>query len=285
MKLFYWSATRNFGDYLNPWLWERLAPGCFDGDPLTVFLGIGTILNQKHGFERYPQKVVMGSGVGYGPLIEPDPSWRFYCVRGPRSAQALALSADLAVTDPGMLVRRFISRRYPAHKFGFMPHFHHNLDAWRCICRDIGIAYVNPQQEVDSVLNEMLDCEVLLTEAMHGAIIADALGTPWVPVRIDQRILDFKWIDWCESVGLTYQPHALPRLFELPEDNDFVLRQHTRVTRFIARRAMRRLIRQAKPVLSDRKRLDELEVRLLERIERFRQDCVAGRLQATACVP
>ncbi|MBV8900857.1 MAG: polysaccharide pyruvyl transferase family protein [Verrucomicrobia bacterium] len=286
MKLFYWSTIRNFGDLLNAWLWHRLIPECFDDDPSTVFLGIGTILNQNHGIERLPRKVVMGSGVGYGRLPVLDSSWQIYCLRGPRSVRALGLSPDLAITDPGLLVRRFVSapERGPRFKFAFMPHFYHNLDAWRCVCADVGIAYINPQEEVETVIAQIRDCEVLLTEAMHGAIISDALSRPWVPVRIDDRILDFKWLDWCESVGLTYQPHPLPRLFELPQDNDFVLRQHTRVTRFIARQALRRLVRQAKPVLSDRKRLDELEVCLLDRIERFREDCVAGRFQRTACV-
>jgi succinoglycan biosynthesis protein ExoV len=158
-----------------------------------------------------------------------------------------------------------------------MPHFHHNLDAWRCVCADVGIGYINPQGEVETVIAQIRDCEVLLTEAMHGAIIADALAHPWLPVRIDDRILDFKWLDWCDSVGLEYQPQRLPRLFELPSDNDFCLRQHTRVTRFIARRALRRVMRAAKPCLSDRKRLDELDARLLECVERFRQDCLAGR--------
>lgn len=279
MKLFYWSAIRNFGDLLNAWLWHRLIPECFDDDPSTVFLGIGTILNQNHGIERLPRKVVMGSGVGYGKLPVLDSSWQIYCLRGPRSVRALGLSPDLAITDPALLARRFVSapERGPRFTFAFMPHFHHNLDAWRCVCADVGIAYINPQEEVETVIARICDCEVLLTEAMHGAIISDALSRPWVPVRIDDRILDFKWLDWCDSVGLEYKPQRLPRLFELPPDNDFFLRQHTRATRFSARRALRRVMRAARPCLSDRKRLDELDARLLERIERFRHDCLEGR--------
>ncbi|HEY0792679.1 MAG TPA: hypothetical protein VGD78_16570 [Chthoniobacterales bacterium] len=284
MRLFYWSAIRNFGDELNVWLWDHLVPECFDDDADTVFLGIGTILNQKHGIERYPQKVVFGSGVGYGEAPVLDASWHVYCLRGPRSAEALGLSVDLAITDPGMLARRFVPKpqRHPAYKYAFMPHFHHNLDAWRCVCTDIGIGYIDPQGSPETVIAKILDCEVLLTEAMHGAIVSDALRHPWVPVRIDDRILEFKWLDWCDSVGLSYRPHRLPRLFELPPDNDFFLRQHTRVTRVNARRALRRVIATAQPSMSDRHRLDLLEERLLERLERFRRDCLAGRFREKA---
>jgi succinoglycan biosynthesis protein ExoV len=48
MELFYYQRAdklRNFGDSLNPWLWERLLPNFFDGDPSTTFVGFGTLLN------------------------------------------------------------------------------------------------------------------------------------------------------------------------------------------------------------------------------------------------
>src|SRR5262249_35878333 len=47
--------------------------------------------------------------------------------------------------------------------------------------------------------------------ALHGAIAADTLRVPWIPVhdsRNDDTLL-FKWQDWCLSVGLDHQPHFL----------------------------------------------------------------------------
>jgi hypothetical protein len=88
-----------------------------------------------------------------------------------------------------------------------------------------------------------------------------------VPYRPECRF--FQW----PAARLEYEPCPLPHLFELPPDNDWLLRQHTRATRFIARR----VVRTARPLLSDRKRLDELDARLLERIECLRQDYLAGR--------
>ena len=45
MKLFYYRAKEgNFGDDLNGWLWEELAPGRWSDEADTLFCGIGTII-------------------------------------------------------------------------------------------------------------------------------------------------------------------------------------------------------------------------------------------------
>lgn len=59
MKL-YWSARHNFGDSLNPWLWEKLLPGALDQDSSEILVGIGTLLNHK--LPRTGHKHVFGSG-------------------------------------------------------------------------------------------------------------------------------------------------------------------------------------------------------------------------------
>jgi len=50
----------------------------------------------------------------------------------------------------------------------------------------------------------------VVTEAMHGAIVADTLRIPWVPVVCSPAILPFKWSDWTRSVELAYRPRLLP---------------------------------------------------------------------------
>ena len=63
MKLHYFKAPNgNFGDDLNPWIWNRLAPDLLDGDPATLFVGIGTLLNDQLPSARHT--VVFGTGAG-----------------------------------------------------------------------------------------------------------------------------------------------------------------------------------------------------------------------------
>ncbi|MEM8612949.1 MAG: polysaccharide pyruvyl transferase family protein, partial [Cyanobacteria bacterium P01_H01_bin.105] len=54
-------------------------------------------------------------------------------------------------------------------------------------------------------------------EAMHGAIVADALRTAWIPIVTSPRILSFKWRDWCASIGVPYRPWRLLPLPEYPK--------------------------------------------------------------------
>ena len=61
---------------------------------------------------------------------------------------------------------------------------------------------------------EMSRCEVLICEAMHGAIVADALRIPWMPVSCYEDISAFKWRDWLSTVELPYAPTQITSLFD-----------------------------------------------------------------------
>lgn len=210
MKLWYFhDAIGNFGDDLNPWLWDRLLPGYFDGRPDKLFLGIGTIIRAE--VPREPLKLVFGAGTGYGNLPELDDRWRFYCVRGPLTAARLGLPADSAVTDAAALVAAV---RPPSTRTGgpmaFMPHHTSALRFdWRRLCRRLGITYLDPAAPVPELLEAISGSRAVIAEAMHGAIVADALRVPWIPVVIYDHINEFKWDDWCRSLELTYAPQPI----------------------------------------------------------------------------
>jgi succinoglycan biosynthesis protein ExoV len=126
VRLFYYpghNGVTNFGDELNHVLWRHFLPGAFDHDDGTQFVGIGTLLNDR--LPAAPRTVIFGAGVGYNGPPRLDRSWKIYCVRGPLSARALGLSADMAVTDPALLTRELTnshSRSGPRWKYAFMPH-------------------------------------------------------------------------------------------------------------------------------------------------------------------
>ncbi len=63
----------------------------------------------------------------------------------------------------------------------------------------------------------MCRSKFVIAEAMHGAIVADALRIPWVPVKAYSHILDFKWQDWAESLALNYQPETLPEVWDVEQ--------------------------------------------------------------------
>lgn len=293
--LYYYQAN-NFGDDLNPWLWPRLAPELVEERSDRLFLGIGTILNRK--IPAGPRKFVFGTGWDGERPVRMGPEWRIHGVRGPLTAAGLGLPAETALSDPGLLVRRFVKRPPGATGRGvaFMPH-HCSVGAveWKPLCEARGLAYIDPEQPVDKVLPAIDGCRVLLAEAMHGAIVADALGVPWIPVRISGRINEFKWRDWCSSLGLTCRPVRLPPLHaRLPTGMAGLRRRWKRTLaptplgkekwKQLPERAstadeiergmdsLAALPPRCDPQLSDRSRLDEAEARQLESLERLRRE-------------
>ena len=213
MKLCYWTEP-NFGDRLNPYMFPRLLPNFFDEDPETLVVGIGSILGGPQSAPHKSTKriVVFGTGAGYHSVPYHLPNYHFLCVRGPRTARYLGLPREVAVTDGALLVHLLGHRRGPTrYPVSFMPHYdtHFRVPEWKLYCERAGLHYLSPLLPVEQMLDEMASSERIITEAMHGAIVADALRVPWTAVVSDTWINTFKWVDWCESMELTFQPQSL----------------------------------------------------------------------------
>jgi succinoglycan biosynthesis protein ExoV len=215
MRLHYYKDPQgNFGDDLNPWLWPRLIPHLLDDNSNELFVGIGTLLNDT--LPVAPVTHIFGSGVGYGkrlPVV--DERFVIHALRGPLSAAALGVSANLAVTDAAVLIRLFAPVRPTPHvRCGLIAHSS-SLDQfdWSVTCELAGIRFINCQWDVDHVLQAMGECEIMLCEAMHGAIVADALRIPWIPLSLYGDLLSFKWEDWLASLNMRYAPQRITPLF------------------------------------------------------------------------
>lgn len=308
MKLFYWAYSPNFGDQLNPWLWPQLLGDIFDDNNKSLFIGIGTLLGT--GFKAHYQpgvaKAVLGAGSGYGPPSRHDESWKFYAVRGPLTAQKLGLDARLAATDGAALLRalphRLPSNQPKKYRVSYMPHLdsrrHWN---WERIGAQTEVHILDPtERDIEKTLAQIAQSELVLAEAMHGAIVADALRVPWIPIKMHGHILDFKWHDWCASLDLKYQAHTLEPLFSPDVTADKVERRlksklpipgvaslaRAGVSRALqgrhqAREArvfaeMERLAREVTPSLSQDAVLEARTAQLLEAVESFKADYARG---------
>jgi succinoglycan biosynthesis protein ExoV len=144
-----------------------------------------------------------------------DGSWKIYCVRGPITAASLNLPKQYAVTDAAALVSTvYDAKKIMRQGIAFIPHHASawNLD-WAPICAEAGIRYIDPRLGVDVVLREIAISSAIITEAMHGAIVADAFRIPWMPVVLYDHVLGFKWRDWTQSLSLSYSPACFEGVF------------------------------------------------------------------------
>jgi succinoglycan biosynthesis protein ExoV len=216
--IYYQSQSGNFGDDLNAVLWSNiLPPACFDVDD-AVLLGIGSILRDDFLSEDATEGkrvFVLGSGAGTGPLPRrwPNSDWLMLAVRGPLTAHLIGLpqaaatdSAALIAATPGL--KPTVGAR---GEIAFMPHYNSApYSRWPDICAEVGLSYIDVRWPVKKVIECMARAHLVVTEAMHGAIVADTLRIPWVPVVCSPEIAPFKWVDWTRSLELDYRPVSLP---------------------------------------------------------------------------
>ncbi|WP_417566813.1 polysaccharide pyruvyl transferase family protein [Marinobacter sp.] len=202
------TGVRNFGDDINPVLMIKFFnKSILSSDEVALF-GIGTILNDKNikNNNHYARKVIFSSGVGYGKLeTNLDNTWDIACVRGPGSARALGIGAEKAIADGAILLSEVYKKPVKQRSRAlFIPHVSSHLSTGRLlatIAEKLDMDYLSPSCNTDEFIQTVASAPFIVTEAMHGAILADTMRVPWVPVSFHEYH-EFKWRDWMDSVQL-----------------------------------------------------------------------------------
>ena len=307
MQLYRWrGAARNFGDELNTLLWPRLLPDFFDDDPAELFLGIGSVLDARHDAD--------GGEAGRRRRL-----WRLsalrrcstragsiHWVRGPRTARLLGLPETCGLGDPAMLLT------CPGDGGGSLDSASCRISrvsprgAWAEAAAAAGITLIDPRDDPAAIIAAIGNCRVLLSEAMHGVIVADAMRVPWVALRPLAPVHRAKWHDWADTLDLQVRFHQLAAS-SLPE------RLHA--SPLAASHPAAALLDRAGPVAGRRRRgdgsssgrrgpwprpprrrrsfppptaLDRCRSRMLERLDALRRDPRASgsfRLASPAAIP
>lgn len=285
MILYRWQGeARNFGDELNTLVWPHLLPDFFDDDPAIRFLGIGSILDRRHA----AQGTKLVAGAGYGGYEAPprlDASWQIHWVRGPLTARRLGLDPALGLGDPAALLPL---TGQPAGSIGsaigFMPHFESLAHgAWDTAATAAGLRLIDPRGDPPAVIAAIRGCRVLLSEALHGIIVADALRIPWVALEPLVPVHRAKWQDWAATIGLeiAFRRIAASSLLEAARSSRAagyhtgrrLLARHASRLRGLgagrfAARATASLAEAARatPQLSDPRALERCQSRMMDRI-------------------
>jgi len=175
-----------------------------------------------------------------------------------------------------------------------MPHLQSMPHAdWEALCARIGFHCIDPRSGVERIISELQGTELLLAEAMHGAIVADALRVPWIPVRMYSRFAEFKWQDWTQSIRVPLKLMDVPPIYTHPPKGwkrvDYVVKKalaHAGAGRENWKRlgirtstgdevsrsleALKKVPEKQQPFLSEETFLSQLEARLMERLSNLR---------------
>lgn len=215
MRINSWP-TSNFGDCLNDWIWPYFLPNWREMLPHCMLVGIGSLLN--HRLPRDETKVILGSGFGHGEFPEVDERYRFVWVRGPRTSDLIQRRCGISVpwiSDPALLLAKVARPMINGggHAVSYVPHCsaRNSQACWAMLkvaCEQAGIHLIDIYGPRETVVSEIANSGRVLTEALHGAVVADAFRVPWTALA-RPGVFEFKWLDWCESMSLPYRPVAV----------------------------------------------------------------------------
>jgi succinoglycan biosynthesis protein ExoV len=168
------------------------------------------------------------------------------------TARALGIDEKLAITDAALLVTDYYEASTNSETgMAYMPHWNMHSIELQTICRDLGIRYVDPTNpDIITTLDEIACSTTLITEAMHGAILADSYGVPWIPVKTTPEILDMKWHDWCATVDIDYAPNRVTPIWDMPQDKSHIRKAKQAIKRIMIKHELQSLVKHGSRMLS-----------------------------------
>lgn len=237
VNVFYWLGSPNFGDMLNIDICKKLfsvnpvetspkeCEATFIGSTLDDFLykrAFKFTRQYRSLFAKEPVKI-WGSGFITGENKFVKRKWnlpetyfrRFKCVavRGRLSLERLKKIDkkqnfdNVILGDPGLLAPRLLSGK-PDKKYriGIIPH-HHELDfpIWEYLANYISDAtIIRVDGNVEDTIRQIAQCEVILSSAMHGLIVADAFDIPNARLVASNMLIggDYKFDDYYSAFDI-----------------------------------------------------------------------------------
>lgn len=209
MKLLY-HESNNVGDFINEIIFDEIRS--LPVPESHIALGIGTILGLKTPLEKTTYHV-FGSGLSsdqidtYGTFDSSKiHQYVFHGVRGPLTANAIDSDSPPKISgDFAYLLTTKIqpTRTESAQNIGFVPHKDslQFYGFWEQLLQNANIKLISPLLPPQEFIDGLSGCSKVMCEAMHGAILCDAYGIPWLPVFTYPGISHSKWNDWLGSMG------------------------------------------------------------------------------------
>ena len=215
---------RNIGDSLNAPLHWLITGREMTRKTRRQVLGCGTIL---HGIKGNRGHEVWGSGWNGRSDLSKRPEPKIHAVRGPMTRAACLIwgwDCPAVYGDPAILLPLLIShpRVTEGPTIGYIPHF--KSERWTLP----GCVTISPRTKDILYFIQVLNCcSVIMSESLHGLILADTYGIPsvWVPRESKRKnplppTWEFKYHDYYASIGVEREPSMNPddaQLNPIPE--------------------------------------------------------------------
>jgi pyruvyltransferase len=208
----YWARTDipNWGDDLNPWLFERLSgrkPIYCPHTDIPRLLMAGSILDHAG-----PKDTCWGSG-----FIDENTGRRIRlasvaAVRGPLTAKILGQCGSPTSNvfgDPGLLAAGFVETGGDkTHRWAVVPHYIDFAQGTK-LAAQVSASVVPVSLPIEEFVRQIASAERVFSSSLHGLICAESLGIPAVWVKFSENVLggNFKFHDYI--AGTDRNPHGV----------------------------------------------------------------------------
>jgi pyruvyltransferase len=208
----YFDRVANVGDLLNKFLIERITGKKvyrIHSNVTSHLLAIGSIIHLAD-----TRSIIWGSGVI-------DPEWlpskkvlgsiRIHALRGELSKELLLSKGldieDIELGDPALLMPKFyqpvsVKKKY---RLGVVPHFiDQESESLKHVLENSGGKLIDVKKGPEQFIEELVQCEMIISSSMHGLILSDAYGIPNQWVRFSDRIIggEYKYFDYYSTTDI-----------------------------------------------------------------------------------
>ena len=204
---------RNFGDELNYYMLSELT-----GKQIACYYNICHLKKQSdlmfigslvEDFTT-PNSIIWGSGAISGDKPLRHTPQKVCAVRGKLTRQYLlekGVNCPEVYGDPALLLpyiyKPDVCKKY---KVGFIPHIHDlNSTIAKRISKlnKIHLIRFNNYTNWHDIIDEINECEIIISSSLHGIIISDAYNIPNVWIKLSDRIEggSFKFLDYFSAVN------------------------------------------------------------------------------------
>jgi autotransporter strand-loop-strand O-heptosyltransferase len=212
------KPEKNWGDIISKFILEHFSGKKLKDDDVLHFDENGEIphkdgkiigVGSSMVFTK-PNDYIWGTGCIDDNSIGDEPK-KIYSVRGPLTHELLtSIGWDVPKIygDPALLFPKIynpkITKKY---KYGLIPHYvdyntSHGLESINEL-ENLGVKIINVTVGIYEFIDQILECEFILSSSLHGLIAADAYQIPNFRVVISDLILGggFKYLDYYASVS------------------------------------------------------------------------------------
>ena len=205
---FWHLGSPNFGDDLNPELLAQLS-----GQPVwrnrkqntSHILGVGSILERAN-----QHSIVMGSGfINSKSKLAINPKL-VLAVRGCLTKEKLGIQEGILLGDPAVIIPNLLNISHmPTCEIAIVPH----VDSYPIYLKKFGhlCKIIDPSRSVRKVVSDIASAKVILSQSLHGLVMADAMQIPNVWIAPHEKMLggEFKFHDYYSTTNLPKLPTHL----------------------------------------------------------------------------